>query len=337
MPHQALKLLSRVKGAPVLACGDLMLDRYIYGSATRLSPEAPVPVIQVRSRSFMPGGMGNVVMNLSALGASPRALGLVGGDARASVLAGLLGPLAEDGSFVLIRDPSRPTTVKTRVIAGIQQVVRYDEESLDEASGEIVSEYKGWFGKMLPGSKSLCLSDYGKGLLTPSLTEWLIAEAARLSVPVVVDPKGSDWSPYRGAALVTPNRQELSVALGRDVSRAGGDFLAEGAKELISRWGLKNILVTRSEDGMTLVSDNGSVFHLPTRARAVYDVSGAGDTVAAAMAAAMAAGAPLSEGAVLASLAAGVVVGKVGTSSATPEEIRESVELGDAARDGKEP
>jgi D-beta-D-heptose 7-phosphate kinase/D-beta-D-heptose 1-phosphate adenosyltransferase len=279
----------------------------------------------------MPGGLGNVAMNLHALGASPTALGLVGDDNRARILEELLSPSLPQGKLRLVCDPARPTTVKTRVIAGIQQVVRYDEESVEPIPPALEEAYKQAVLELLPLAGSLSLSDYGKGLLTPSLCAFLIAEAANRKVPVVVDPKGADWGRYSGATLITPNRQELSLALGRDIAHGGGDALAAGARELMERHQIKNILVTRSEDGMTLVMEGGGAANLPTKAKAVFDVSGAGDTVVSAMAASMAAGATLLEGAMLATLAAGVVVGKVGTSTATPREIRESVENEGAA------
>ncbi|MDR2199864.1 MAG: PfkB family carbohydrate kinase [Deltaproteobacteria bacterium] len=333
MTRKALAVLDGLKDARVLALGDLMLDRYIYGEAVRLSPEAPVPVISVRRRVNMPGGLGNVLMNLASLGLSPLSVGIVGEDSKKAILECLLRAELGKGNIVLLTDPSRPTTVKTRLIAGIQQVARYDEESLEPVDGSAAAKYLKTALKLLPRAGTLSLSDYGKGLLTPSMCGTLISAAEKAGIPVVVDPKGSDWERYSGASLVTPNRQELSLALGRDVSRGSGELLAAGAKELMARHRIKNILVTRSEDGMTLVREKGEATHLSARARAVFDVSGAGDTVVSVMAAALAAGASLQDGAELATLASGVVVGKVGTSTASPEEIRQSAALEDISRE----
>jgi D-beta-D-heptose 7-phosphate kinase/D-beta-D-heptose 1-phosphate adenosyltransferase len=219
-------------------------------------------------------------------------------------------------------DRARPTTVKTRIIAGIQQVVRFDEESSLPLSPEAEGMYRKAFLESLPQAQSLALSDYGKGVLARGLCRFLISEARARNIPVVVDPKGADYSLYAGASLVTPNRQELSLAVGEDVSRASSEAMAKAGLALMRRHSLDNLLITRSEDGMTLITSEGEIRHLPTEARAVFDVSGAGDTVVAAMAAALACGESLFAGAKLAALAAGIVVGKVGTATASPDEIR---------------
>ncbi|MDR3153293.1 MAG: D-glycero-beta-D-manno-heptose-7-phosphate kinase [Deltaproteobacteria bacterium] len=325
--RRSLAILNKLTQASVLAAGDVMLDRFVYGEASRLSPEAPVPVVQVRRKTWTPGGLGNVIMNLHALGAKALAAGVVGADGKAETLRRLLAGALSEGSPGLLTDPSRPTTVKTRVIAGIQQVVRYDEESVAPVAPAVEDSYLEGALKALPLAGALTVSDYGKGLLTPKVLSALLDGAREAGIPSIVDPKGSDYGRYRGATLVTPNRAELSLALGRDIDRSDSDALAEGGRELMRRHGLENVLVTRSEDGMTLLLASGETLHLPTRARAVFDVSGAGDTVVAAMAAALAAGADLAEGAALASLAAGVVVGKVGTATASPDEIRQSLAI----------
>jgi D-beta-D-heptose 7-phosphate kinase/D-beta-D-heptose 1-phosphate adenosyltransferase len=264
-------------------------------------------------------------MNLHALGAGALAAGVVGADGKAAVLRDLLAGALSEGSPGLVTDPGRPTTVKTRVIAGIQQVVRFDEESARDIPPDVEDAYMERTEGAFSRAGALAVSDYGKGLLTQRVLSFLLGKAREAGIPAVVDPKGADYGRYRGATLVTPNRAELSLALGRDLTRAPGEALAEGGRELMLRHGLENLLITRSEDGMTLLLAGGSTLHLPTKARAVFDVSGAGDTVVAALAASLAVGAPLPEGAALASLAAGVVVGKVGTATATPDEIRESI------------
>jgi D-beta-D-heptose 7-phosphate kinase/D-beta-D-heptose 1-phosphate adenosyltransferase len=321
---EALKLLDGLPQVRVLCLGDLMLDRYIYGSAERLSPEAPVPVVLVRSRRIMPGGLGNVALNLAALKAGVLLAAVTGEDRLGRELASLLAESFEPGQMKLLADPSRPTTVKTRLIAGIQQVVRFDEESARPLDPALAEAYRRSAAEFLPRAGACALSDYGKGVLTAEMTSWLIAEAGRHGCPVVIDPKGSDYRPYRGAALVTPNRTELALACGRPLDKTSGDELAEAGRQVMADCGIKNLLITRSEDGMTLLTEDGGVRHLPTRAQAVFDVSGAGDTVMGVMAAAVARGVSLQTGAELAALAAGVVVGKVGTACASPEEIRSS-------------
>jgi D-beta-D-heptose 7-phosphate kinase/D-beta-D-heptose 1-phosphate adenosyltransferase len=326
MAASVLETLSKITAAKVLCLGDLMLDRYIYGQASRLSPEAPVPIVAVRRKALMPGGLGNVVMNLHSLGSRPLAVGLVGRDHWAPVLSDLLSAATGKRPPLLIEEPGRPTTVKTRVIAGIQQIVRFDEESLSPLPEETVQRYREAIEKLLPLCGAVAASDYGKGALSPPLLSWLMAKCDSLALPVVVDPKGGDYGRYRGAALVTPNRQELALAVGQDLSALADEkAMTQAGRRLMEAQGLKNLLITRSEDGMTLLTSDGATTHFPARAREVFDVSGAGDTVVAAMAAALAAGQGLPAGAELATLAAAVVVGKVGTATATPAEIKESL------------
>lgn len=319
---KALELLDRIKNVAVLCVGDIMVDRYIYGQATRISPEAPVPVVKVRKHLVMLGGVGNVVKNLGTLGASPLTVSLTGGDRDSELLLELYrGSKLPRPNFIV--DPQRPTSVKTRIIAGIQQVVRFDEEDEKPAEGAQAEELIEAVKKELPRAGSVALSDYGKGALSSQVLKEIIALARLAGKPVVIDPKGSDYSRYRGASLVTPNRAELSEAAGRKLENA--DDLKEAGRRLMADCGLENLLITRSEDGMMLLpSPDPSVepILLPSQAREVFDVSGAGDTVVSVMAAGLALGAPLALTARLANLAAGVVVGKVGTASAAPDEIR---------------
>lgn len=319
--ESALELLARLRGVSVLCAGDIMLDRYIYGQATRISPEAPVPVVRVKKRLVMPGGVGNVVKNLGALACRPLTVSLTGADRKAEALAALFA----DENLPppnFIADPQRPTSVKTRIIAGIQQVVRFDDENEQAVSGEAAEKLIIAVKVALSECGAIALSDYGKGALSDPVLKASIEAARASGKPVVVDPKGADYSRYRGATLVTPNRAELSEAVGRKLETA--EDLERAGRELMAGCGLENLLITRSEDGMMLLKggepDQPPVL-LPSQARAVFDVSGAGDTVVAVMTAALAVGAPLTVGARLANLAAGVVVGKVGTATASPEEI----------------
>ncbi|MDR2368282.1 MAG: PfkB family carbohydrate kinase [Deltaproteobacteria bacterium] len=325
MPRLTSEYLEKINTAPVLCVGDLMLDRYIYGKATRLSPEAPVPIVTVRRKTLMPGGLGNVVMNLHSLGAKPMAVGVVGGDQWAPTLGELLSVALGGESLPFIEEPGRPTTVKTRVLAGIQQVVRFDEESASPLSAGTEGLYKSRILALLPRCGAVTASDYGKGVLTPDFCAWLIGQADALNLPVVVDPKGSDFGRYRGATLVTPNRQELALAVSEDLSGAPHGKIVTVGRALMEKAGLRNLLVTLSEGGMTLMTADGRDAHFPTKAREVFDVSGAGDTVVAAMGACLAAGLGLAAGAEIATLAAAVVVGKVGTATASPAEIMASI------------
>jgi D-beta-D-heptose 7-phosphate kinase/D-beta-D-heptose 1-phosphate adenosyltransferase len=302
-----------------------MLDLYIYGQATRLSPEAPVPIVAVRRKALMPGGLGNVVMNLHSLGAIPMAVGVVGGDQWAPILTGLLAEALGADAPPPIEEPLRPTTVKTRVIAGIQQVVRFDEESESPLSKDAELRHRMAVLDLLPSCGAVACSDYGKGVLTPAFCSWLMARADELKLAVVVDPKGADFGRYRGATLVTPNRQELALAASEDLNGASAEKLISVGRKVMERDGLRNLLITRSEDGMTLLTSDGQNLHFPAKAREVFDVSGAGDTVVAAVSACLAAGLGLAAGAEIATLAAAVVVGKVGTATASPAEIMDSL------------
>ncbi|MDR2386886.1 MAG: D-glycero-beta-D-manno-heptose-7-phosphate kinase [Deltaproteobacteria bacterium] len=325
MPRAILENLKKIQSATVLCLGDLMLDRYIYGQASRLSPEAPVPIVTVKRKTFMPGGLGNVVMNLHSLGAKPLAVGVVGTDQSAQILSDLFSKILGAQAAHLIKSAQRPTTVKTRVIAGIQQVVRFDEEWEMPLTEDLATNYQKAVSPLLARSGAVAASDYGKGVLSRSFCAWLMEKASQDNLAVVVDPKGADYGRYRGATLVTPNRQELALATSEDLNGAGQEKLIEVGRKLMEKNDLKNLLITLSEDGMTLLTCQGQNLHFPAKAREVFDVSGAGDTVVAAMTACLAAGLDLAAGAELATLAAAVVVGKVGTATASPNEIIDSL------------
>ncbi len=317
-PSRLAAQVASLKGARVLCVGDVMLDRFVYGEVNRISPEAPIPVVRVVRESAMLGGAGNVVRNLGALNVKAHFLAAIGADSAGQEIARLIG--AQDGvePFLMVNN-SRQTTIKTRFFAGGQQMLRVDNETsepLDEPSqAQIVSS----FASLVGSAGAVALSDYDKGVLAPPLLADLIGKAVAAKLPVVVDPKGSNYSPYRGATLVTPNRKELREATRMPVTTS--EDIVVAAKSVIAEAGIANVLVTRSQDGMTLVTATGEVHHLPAQAREVFDVSGAGDTVVAVMAAALAAGLPILDAAYLANIAAGIVVGKVGTAVATADEI----------------
>lgn len=315
---QIPQLVERIAGARVLCLGDIMLDRFIYGKATRISPEAPVPVVHVQRDVLIPGGVGNVVKNLQALGAQPHTISIVGNDSEADSLAGLLG-----GNHSLLRDTARPTIVKTRVVAGIQQIVRFDAEMTAPIPPDMEDRIIAAVQNVLPGMGCVALSDYAKGVISPRVCAQVIRMAAEQGIPVAIDPKGRDYTKYTGAFLIKPNRRELAEAVGRDVDSLD-DVIAAG-REVMLRYNVQHLLVTLSEKGMVILqTGSADPVVLPSRARDVYDVTGAGDTVLSCITASLAVGAGLEDGARLANVAAGIVVGKVGTAVASPKEIVQS-------------
>ncbi len=316
-------LLARLQGARVTCIGDAMLDRYVYGQVERVSPEAPIPVLRVEREQAMLGGAGNVVRNLAALSVKTRFVAVVGDDAAGSEIARLVAAL--DGVEAgLVVEPGRRTTIKTRFIAGAQQLLRADREAAPAVGPLSEAQLVARAGAI---DGALVLSDYGKGVLGGAMLNAAISAARAAGHAVVVDPKGTDFTCYRGASVVTPNRKELAAASGMPV---GTDAeIAAAARRLIAQCGIEHVLVTRSEQGMSLVAANGEPVHLPAEAREVFDVSGAGDTVVAVLAAALAAGASLEDAARLANVAAGIVVGKVGTAVAYPDEIRHQLHAQD--------
>lgn len=312
-------LLQQLQGALVLCVGDIILDKFVYGEASRLSPEAPIAVVVSSRTVSMPGGMGNVVRNLGELGALPLAVSVAGCDENAFVLANLF---MQSGRMppIMIQEEKRPTIVKTRIVAGGQQIVRVDEERVAPLGESTEDKLIAAVRRHLSGVGAIAISDYGKGVVSPRVASEIIAFAKERHLPVVVDPKGEDYAKYAGATLITPNRKELSEASGKSLRTE--QEIIDAAETMIRKCGIERMLVTRSEEGMTLVSSDGSgPLTFTSMAREVADISGAGDTVVAAMTASLAAGASVFLGAKLATLAAGVVVGKRGTAIASPEEI----------------
>ena len=310
----------------VLVVGDLMLDRYLWGEVQRISPEAPVPVVRLGRRTQSAGGAANVARNLTHLGLRVQLAGLTGDDPDRTAL---LAALAADGiqTQAVIPAADRATTVKTRVIGNHQQMLRIDEESTQPLTPTDESHLWTALEPLLPGAAALVLSDYDKGVLTAALCQRLIPAAQALGIPVLVDPKGRDFSKYAGASLITPNRAELALATGQP--RADLPGLLAAAAELRRDLDLGLLVLTLSELGLALVDDKGPR-RIPALAREVFDVSGAGDTVIATFAAGLAAGLGRDDTAHLANLAAGVVVGKVGTFPITREELLAAIS-GEAA------
>jgi D-beta-D-heptose 7-phosphate kinase/D-beta-D-heptose 1-phosphate adenosyltransferase len=312
-------LLRRFAGVRVLVIGDLMLDRFVWGDVSRISPEAPVPIVRVRREEARPGGAGNVVGNVQALGGRATACGLLGHDAAGQAL--LAGLRAAGGTLSgVVTSTVVTTTSKTRVVAHGQQVVRFDH---DPPPGELaprsLQRLTAWVRDNVRRFSVVVVSDYGKGVVTPELLAELHRLRQRHGFAYVIDPKRPNFAHYKGASLMKPNLAEASDAAGHDiVDRA---TLDAAGRRLLERWEADAILISRGEEGMSLLRPRVRPRHFPTAAHQVYDVTGAGDTVLAACALALGAGGTLEEAAMLANVAAGIVVGKVGTATASVREI----------------
>lgn len=313
-------LLRAMQGRRVVVLGDIMLDRYIWGDVSRISPEAPVPVVEVQRESHRLGAAVNVAANLRALGAEVDLIAAVGDDLDGATLTRLVAD-AGIGTTGIVSCAGRSTTVKTRVIARNQQIVRVDAETTEEVSGALGATLADRLAAALEGCHGVVVSDYGKGVVTKELLDVLLRGDARARVPVAVDPKEDHFASYRGVDVITPNTKEAGDALARrlrtseDVDRAG--------RELVERFGVAAVLITRGEHGMSLYGE-GAPVHLPARAREVYDVTGAGDTVVSVFALARAAGATHVEAADLSNRAAGLVVREVGTAVASAAAVLDS-------------
>jgi len=322
-PGRLRRLAARFPRTRILVVGDLMLDQFIRGGVSRISPEAPVPVVQVRSESFGPGGAGNVAHNLCALGARVEVVGVVGEDAAGRMLVDDFAVRRiETGRIVA--DPRRVTSQKCRVIAERQQVVRYDRETPQPLSPEAERGVLNGIAAALPEAQAVILSDYGKGVVSRRVLTAAIAGARRRGIPVTVDPKVEHFGLYRGVDCITPNTAEAWAGMGRP-ARTGGKPLAALGWEILKRLRAKSVLITRGPEGMSLFEAGGRLTHIPTVAREVYDVTGAGDTVISVLTLALAAGSCIRDAAVIANHAAGIVVGKLGTAVCTAAELREAL------------
>ena len=323
MPRQKLeRLLAKFNDARILVVGDLMLDRFVWGSVTRISPEAPVPVVEVTSESDVPGGSANVVNNISALGARVHVCGVIGADRIGMTLMEQLSRGKIDPAGI-ITDPRRSTTLKTRIVAHSQQVVRVDRESKAEVTEKEIARLTAYAGSLMDGLDAIIIEDYGKGLVTQQLVGELIRLAKKHGTILAVDPKMGRRIDYRGITVITPNRAEaLWLAGAGSEDRMG---VEEVGRVLLERLQCRGVLVTLGEQGMCLFQSGCAPARIPTVAREVYDVSGAGDTVISTFTLALAGGASMEEAATVANYAAGVVVGKVGTAVASRKEILEAM------------
>ncbi len=312
----------RFPGRRIVVLGDVMLDRYLWGAVRRISPEAPVPIVEVNRETVRLGGAANVADNVHALGGVPVLVGVTGDDATAAALGAALAArgLAADH---LKADPARRTTQKTRIIAHHQQVVRADQEDVAPISPAVAAELEREIAAALPGAGALVISDYGKGVIERDLLVAVLARAAAAGVPVCVDPKESHFDAYRAVSVITPNLTEAGNAYGRRIQDEAG--LEAAGFGLLARLGCEAVLITRSEQGMSLFELPAEHTHFPTVAQEVYDVTGAGDTVVAAFALALAAGADRKVAALIANHAAGLVIREIGTATTTVAALRESL------------
>ncbi|HZS07451.1 MAG TPA: D-glycero-beta-D-manno-heptose-7-phosphate kinase [Blastocatellia bacterium] len=316
--QRALEILDNFAGRRLVVLGDLMLDEFIWGEVRRISPEAPVPVVEVRRETWHAGGAGNVVSNLIGLGALAAPVGIVGDDHAGARLRQQFTEVGAD-TRGLVCNPLRPTTLKTRIIAHSQQMVRADRENRSPVTAEIEEAIIAGFNSALDSADAVIVSDYDKGLLTPRVLGTVLEAAQSRRKPVCLDPKIRNFAHYKPVTVITPNQIEAERATGIEITDEAS--LLAAAQRIREMLACPHVIITRGEHGMTLLGENDSLTHIPTTAREVYDVTGAGDTVIATLALALAAGAQVSEAAVIANHAAGIVVGKVGTATVSRDEL----------------
>ncbi|GJQ20106.1 MAG: RfaE bifunctional protein, domain I [Bacteroidia bacterium] len=303
------QLFNGFKGKRIAVIGDLMLDRYYWGAVSRISPEAPVPVVEVDSQSTRLGGAANVANNIASLGGTPVLIGVIGNDEGGAALKGLL----EESGFPsggLITDPTRPTTIKTRVIAHHQHVVRIDQEVKEDIDSGIQEQILAVLGRELPSLDAVILQDYNKGVIVKDLIGEIIRRVRSEGKIITVDPKFHNFFEYRNVTVFKPNRKESEEALGRKLTSR--DTVERAGWDILKKLDAENLLLTLGEEGMSLFERSGSVTHVPTKAKKVADVSGAGDTVISALTVSLVAGANIREASAIANVAGGVVCGEVG-------------------------
>lgn len=314
-----LHLIERFPKTKILVIGDLMVDRFVRGKVSRISPEAPVPVVQVKEETDLPGGAGNVIMNLSALNSQVICCGVIGPDINGQ---NLLRRFQNQGIKTegIIADSARSTTVKTRVIAEHQQVVRFDYEDTHDVSPSVEKEIQRFIENTISNVDGVILSDYGKGVIIKPILTQTIACAKKFKKPICVDPKIEHFLFYKKVTCITPNLAEAMGGMHR-TRLNGKEDVTELGRAILKKLGAESVLITRGEDGMTLFERN-KITHIPAKAQEVYDVTGAGDTVISVLTLALACGASLIHAAALSNIAAGIVVGKLGTATVSPDELK---------------
>ncbi len=327
-PYKANRLkeyIDRFSEAKVLVIGDIILDEYVWGDVSRISPEAPVPVVEVKRDTRMLGGAANVIHNIATLGARPTLCGVVGQDLTGKVIINELKNmgLTSDG---IVLEQGRPTSIKTRVVARNQQVVRFDRETRTDIRPESIENLLTFIGENLDRLDAIVLADYGKGVISASLMKGLrklTQSAAGESVKIAVDPKTGNFEYYHGVDVITPNHHEAGVFCRFEIVDEA--TLVRAGKQMLKELNCRSVLITQGKDGMTLFENGGEIIHIPTVAKNVFDVTGAGDTVISTFSLALASGLDLKSAAVLSNYAAGIVVGEVGTSTVSAEELKKLI------------
>lgn len=319
-----IEIINNFSKKTILVVGDIIMDQYIWGNVSRISPEAPVPVVDVKEESYLLGGAANVLNNIISLGGKAMVCGVIGHDDIGRMIIHELRIREIDTGGIIV-ESDRPTTIKTRIVAHSQQVVRYDREKKEDINKNSREIIKGYLKNKLFEIDGLIISDYYKGVVTKELVKEIISIVNNRGLPILADPKVGHFDLYEGLTLITPNIFEASTGSG--VSIHDNKSLEMAGMALIEKLRCKATLITRGEEGMTLIEDNREVTYIPAVAKKVFDVTGAGDTVIGVMALAIAAGATLKESAVIANHAAGIVVGKVGTAVIGVEELKRSLQV----------
>jgi D-beta-D-heptose 7-phosphate kinase/D-beta-D-heptose 1-phosphate adenosyltransferase len=316
------KIIPKLRGKKVLVFGDLMLDEHIWSKVSRISPEAPVPIADVIQINHVPGGCGNVASNISALGGIPLLVGIIGRDSSGDKLRKALSKAKISASNIIV-DPKRPTILKSRIIAGSQHVIRVDREDRSILSSKLIATIIKRLKKLVPQVDAVVVSDYGKGAVTEETAQTIISLARKFKKPVATDPKGVDYSKYKGATIVTPNLREAAIAARRVI--VDEKSLIKAGSVLLRALKTEYLLVTRGRDGMSLFGKDGAAY-IPAVPREVFDITGAGDTVIATLSLALAAGASMKNATILSNYAASVVVAKIGTAPCSRDELEEAIE-----------
>ena len=322
MKQRLFKILEQFRNKKILVVGDIMLDKYIWGDVSRISPEAPVQVVHVQRETYAPGGASNVASNISALNGKAFMVGIVGNDESKNILLNELKKIGVDTGGILT-DSDKPTTQKVRIVGKGQQLLRVDYEKKEHVHKDIEESLISFLKKTIREVDVVVISDYAKGVITPKFCDALINASKENNKPVIVDPKPKHLDLYSNATLITPNNAEASEMA--DIEDGSDEATIEIGNKLL-KYLNTNLLITRGEKGMSLFEKNGKVMHIPAKAREVYSLIGAGDTVVATIALALASGANFEEAAVLANIAAGIKVGKIGTASVSFEEMKKGIE-----------
>ena len=327
-PYKANRLkeyIDRFSEAKVLVIGDIIMDEYVWGDVSRISPEAPVPVVEVKRETKMLGGAANVIHNIATLGAKPTLCGVVGQDHAGKAIINEINNmgLTSDG---IVLEQGRPTSIKTRVVARNQQVVRFDRETRTDIRPESIENLLTFIGENLDGLDAIVVADYGKGVISATLMKGLrklIQSAPGESVKIAVDPKTGNFEYYHGVDVITPNHHEAGIFCRFEI--VDEETLVRAGKQMLKELNCRSVLITQGKDGMTLFENGGEIIHIPTVAKNVFDVTGAGDTVIGTFSLALASGLDLKSAAVLSNYAAGIVVGEVGTSTVSAEELKKLI------------